>query len=571
MKVIELKGIAVSKGIEIAKAWIYKAIELEIEHRTITNDEIHSALDRWENIQNQAKLDLEELKIHALESIGSEESEIFDAHLMMLEDPMFVSMIVGKVENDKKSLGWAVEETTVELVKMFSAIEDDYLRARAADIEDIGRRLLMLDLGVQNISFDEIREEIILVAKDLKPSETARLTPMIKGILLEDGSQTSHAAIMAKAKGIPTIVAIDDVFTKIEAGALIVLDAINNRVLIEPDEENLNIYIDQQKKWNQKKEQLKRLKDEDAVTLDGKVIKLYGNIGTPDEGKLVVENGGKGVGLFRTEFLYMEATDFPTEEEQFSAYKAAVVQKFDEVVIRTLDIGGDKTLPYFTFEKEENPFLGLRALRFSLSRKHLFKTQLRAILRASAFGKASIMFPMVATVEEVYKAKEILESCKAELREEGVAFDELIKIGIMIEIPAAASIADLLIEEVEFFSLGTNDLCQYTLAVDRMNKEVAYLYQPLHPAILRLIKQTAEAANEAGKEAGVCGEMAGDPLNAVALIGLGITKLSMSPSVIAEVKEKIRSITFEQAKNVAKELLKCKTTQEVVDRLNQEV
>lgn len=458
-----------------------------------------------------------------------------------------------------------------EIMGMFLSIEDAYLKARAADVEDVANRFLKIALGIETKGFDEINEEVILVAKDLKPSEASGLTKFIKGILLEEGSQTSHIAIMAKAKGIPAIVGLNGILAQVQNGDPIILDSLQNKVLLHPSKDELLHYKQQRDQLIAKRQKLEAIKETEAVTKDGRHIKLYGNIGTSAEAEYVTKYGGKGVGLFRTEFLYMNAKHFPTEEEQLKEYKKAVEQGLEDVIIRTLDIGGDKHLPYYEFKEEENPFLGFRALRFTLANTQIFKTQLRAILRASAFGKASIMFPMVSSLEEVRKAKELLELCKEELRNEQLGFDPSLRIGIMIEIPSAVTIADILIEEVDFFSIGTNDLCQYTLAVDRMNKDVAYLYQPLHPSILRLIKQTVDAAHGVNKEVGICGEMAGEAVNALILIGLGVDELSMSPAVIPEIKALIHQLSYEELQVIANQVVSCKTTDDIKTILNQEV
>ncbi len=568
---IELSGIPVYKGIEIAPVFLHQEAELVINTTPIEKQQIDDTLSRFELIHNKAVRELEALKGKAEATGQSEAAEIFDAHLMMVDDPMLNGKIRDLIRQKLYSLEQAIDETKKEIMGMFLSIEDDYLKARAADVEDVANRFLKLALGIETKGFDEINEEVILVAKDLKPSEASGLTGFIKGILLEEGSQTSHVAIMAKAKGIPTIVGLSGILAQVQPGDLVILDSIGNKVLVQPGKEELQHYGQQRDQLLSKRQRLEAIKGEEAITKDQRTIKLYGNIGTSSEAQYVANYGGRGVGLFRTEFLYMNAKSFPTEEEQFQEYKKTVEQGLEDVIIRTLDIGGDKNLPYYEFKEEENPFLGFRALRFTLANTEIFKAQLRAILRASAFGKASIMFPMVSSLEEVRKAKELLEVCKEELKKEQLAFDPDLRTGIMIEIPSAVVIADLLIGEVDFFSIGTNDLCQYTLAVDRMNKDVAYLYQPLHPAILRLIKQTVDAAHAVNKEVGICGEMAGEAVNALALIGLGIDELSMSPAVIPEIKALIRQTSYEELKSIADRILKCKTTDDIKTILNQEV
>lgn len=568
---IELSGIPVYKGIEIAPAYVHQETELIINATRIEQHQIDDTLNRLEVIHNRAIKELEELKDDAEKNGQQETAEIFDAHLMMADDPMFNDKIKEFISNRLYSLEQAIDEAKKEIMGMFLSIQDDYLKARAADVEDVANRLLKLALGIETKGFDQISNDVILVAKDLKPSEASGLTKSIKGILLEEGSQTSHVAIMAKAKGIPTIVGVNGILENVHNNDQLILDSHKNLVIVNPDKVELLDYEQQKDRLLARRQKLEAIKEEEAITSDGRSIKLYGNIGNSSEAEYVTMNGGKGVGLFRTEFLFMNSNHFPTEEEQFKEYKKTVEQGLEDVIIRTLDIGGDKNLPYYEFKKEENPFLGFRALRFTLANTDIFKTQLRAILRASAYGKASIMFPMVSSLEEVQRAKELLEICKEELSKEQLSFDPNLRIGIMIEIPSAVTIADVLIEEVDFFSIGTNDLCQYTLAVDRMNKEVAYLYQPLHPSILRLIKQTVDAAHAVKKEVGICGEMGGDPVNAVALIGLGVDELSMSPAVIPEMKALIRQVSYEELKNLANQILSCKTTADIEAILKQEV
>lgn len=568
---IELSGIPVYKGIEIAPVFLHQEAELIINTTPIEKQQIDDTLSRFESIHNKAIRELEALKDNAEATGQSEAAEIFDAHLMMADDPMLNGKIRELIQQKLYSLEQAIDETKKEIMGMFLSIEDAYLKARAADVEDVANRFLKIALGIETKGFDEINEEVILVAKDLKPSEASGLTKFIKGILLEEGSQTSHIAIMAKAKGIPAIVGLNGILAQVQNGDPIILDSLQNKVLLHPSKDELLHYKQQRDQLIAKRQKLEAIKETEAVTKDGRHIKLYGNIGTSAEAEYVTKYGGKGVGLFRTEFLYMNAKHFPTEEEQLKEYKKAVEQGLEDVIIRTLDIGGDKHLPYYEFKEEENPFLGFRALRFTLANTQIFKTQLRAILRASAFGKASIMFPMVSSLEEVRKAKELLELCKEELRNEQLGFDPSLRIGIMIEIPSAVTIADILIEEVDFFSIGTNDLCQYTLAVDRMNKDVAYLYQPLHPSILRLIKQTVDAAHGVNKEVGICGEMAGEAVNALILIGLGVDELSMSPAVIPEIKALIHQLSYEELQVIANQVVSCKTTDDIKTILNQEV
>ena len=576
---IEFSGIPVLKSIEIASVYKYQEVEWKIEKTTLDLPEdvtkrdelIQEELDRFDVILQKTVEELTRLKEKAESVNDLEEEEIFIAHLFMAEDPMMLKKIRAHIKTELFTAEWSIELTKKEVMAIFLGMEKDYFKTRAADVEDIADRMIRIGLGVEKQGLEEVEEDVILVAKNLQPSEASQINEHIIGILLEEGSQTSHVAIMAKAKGIPTIVGIKGIMESINNGDRVILDSINNKVILNPTKEVEAEYEKRIVVLNEKRKKYQAIKLEEAVTIDGRTIKLYGNIGNAKEVSLVTEFGGTGVGLFRTEFLYMDSKQFPTEEKQYQEYKKAASLGLDEVIIRTLDIGGDKSLPYYEFQKEENPFLGFRAIRFTLANMDLFKIQLRAILRASAHGGISVMFPMISSLEELMQAKEVLNLCKNELDTENILYNRNIKVGVMIEIPSAAVIADILAKEVDFFSIGTNDLCQYTLAVDRMNKNVEYLYQPLHPAILRLIKQTVDAGREFKKETGICGEMAGDVLNTMVLIGLGVEELSMSPAVLPEVKSLIRQISYEEAKVVANKVMKCSAVVDIKNILEKEL
>lgn len=563
MKLKELSGIPVYEGIEIAQAFVYQPEELKFDRTRIMKAQVEEELCRFQSIHESVKKVLGSLKAKTRYHRSHDEVQILNAHFLMADDPVLLDKIQKKIREDLLSVEQAIVETKQELIIVFSNMKDDSVKAKAIDVEDVCDWFLRTALGNEISGFEQIREDTILVAKDLKPSECSAITNYIKGILLEEGSRTSHTAIIAKAKGIPSIVGVAGLLDSVRHKEPLILDSAANKVIISPTDEQYGFYRKQKKSLLIKTRELEMLKDEEAITKDGKVIKLYANIGSASEAEFVREYGGKGIGLFRTEFLYMNSGNFPTEEEQFLEYKSVANQNFEEVIIRTLDIGGDKNLPYYQFKKENNPFLGFRALRYMLANTDLFKTQLRAVLRASAYGKVSIMFPMVSSLEEVQQAKAILEECKKELRNERIAYDKEIRIGIMIEIPSAAVISDILVKEVDFFSIGTNDLCQYTLAADRMNKEVSYIYQPLHPGILRLMKQTVQAALADQKETAICGEMAGEILNTMLLVGMGIEELSMSPVLIPQIKNMVRRIDYEKAKVLTDKVLQCKTSQEV--------
>lgn len=536
-----MSGIVVFKGIGIGKCQLIRDDQIQISNELILPDKIEEEIARYENAKAKVIEQLNALKDHTLQTVGEKEAMIFDAHLMMIDDPMLVDATTDKIRQ-RETAEASVTSARNELVAMFSQIEDPYIRERARDIEDVSDSLVKTLLGIDTINLSLLSEPTIIVARDLKPSETVMLGDQVKGIILEIGSVTSHAAIVAKAKGIPTIIGNTGICDRVQSGDVIVLDARKNQVLINPDEASFAVYQERMNCEIQENIRLSSLKDLEAITLDGHKIKLYGNVGSLQDTLLVRSQGGRGVGLMRTEFLYMDNSHFPTEEEQFDQYRRIALAAGEEVIIRTLDIGGDKTLPYFTFPVEANPFLGFRAIRFCLENPAIFKTQLRAILRASHFGKVKIMFPMIATMQEFRAGKIMVREAQSELRSEGIPFDEKIEIGIMLEIPAAVIVTDLLAKEVDFFSVGTNDLCQYTLAVDRMNNHVSHLYQPLNPSIIRLIDTAVKGAHSCGREIGICGEMASDEIAALVLIGLGVDELSISPSMIPLIKEKIRSV-----------------------------
>lgn len=551
-----MKGIKVFEGIAIGKALVYQETDPStmFTKETIKDDQIQDVLQMFGSHVETAIAQLDDLKQHALLTVGKEEAEIFEAHSMMLSDPMLIGGIKKLIEKEYYSEAYAILTMKDRLVAQFMAIENEYIRARAQDVRDVSDRLLRLCLGIEEINLDLIREDTVIVAKDLKPSQTIGLNSFVKGIILEEGSVTSHAAIVAKAKGIPTLVGVVNACGEILDQEMVILDSKKNNIFVKPDEATKAMYATLLEVQIKEQEFLNSLKHQEAVTLDGRKVKLYGNVGSVEEARLVKEQGAKGIGLLRTELIYMNSDHLPTEEEQFRYYKEIAELMEEETIIRTLDIGGDKSLPYYELPKEENPFLGKRAIRLCLKEKALFQTQLKAILRASHFGKIKIMFPMISCLEELREAKEQLEIAKQELRGQNILFDENIAVGIMVEIPAAAICADLFAKEVDFFSIGTNDLCQYTMAVDRMNPEVSHLYQPLHPGILRLIQMTIDAGKKHHVEVGVCGETAGDKDFAGLLLGMGVDELSMSPAMINRVKDRIRSEKAEELEKMAEQV-----------------
>ena len=559
------KGINASPGIAIARAIVYVKQELTVVQQSI--NDVQAELDRFNAAVAKSKDQLNTLKEKTASEMSEEEAAIFDAHSMFLEDPEFVGAITQAVENDKINAEAATKAVVDQFYAMFDAMDDPYFKGRAADIQDVGDRLLRNLMGIEIMDISHLDEDAVIVAEDLAPSDTATMDKVhVKGFATDIGSRTSHTAIMARSLEIPAILGLQDITKTAKTGEIIIVDGSTGEAIVDPTDEELAEYKEKQKAFEAYMAELAELKDQDAETTDGHKVKVVANIGSPKDVEGVVRNGGKGVGLYRSEFLYMNSDEMPTEDKQFAAYKTVIEQFKDGegVIIRTLDIGGDKKLPYLPLEEEMNPFLGLRAIRLCLSKPDMFKTQLRAILRASAFGKTRVMFPMIGNVGEVRQAKAILKECMQELDAEGVDYDHDLEIGIMVEIPSAAITADIIADEVDFFSIGTNDLCQYTLAVDRMNQNVSYLYDPLHPAILRLVKNViTQSHNKPGKFTGMCGEMAGDPVAALILLGLGLDEFSMSASSIPQVKKIIRSVSFEQAKAVADKAMTMQTGAEI--------
>ena len=511
--------------------------------------------------------DIEQIKEVASRTLAEEELAIFDAHLMMIGDPEFRSSIENEITSNSVNAEYAADCVSKMMISMFESMDDEYMRARAADIKDVSFRLLCNITGNEIPNLSTLNEPVVVVAKDLTPSDTGSLNKeFAKGFATEIGGRTSHSAIMARSLEIPAIVGVNEILNTLKSGDLVILDAINGEVITNPTEEQIAEYTKRAEEFRANKEALKALKDKPSVSVDGHKVELVGNIGSPADVDAVNANGGEGVGLFRTEFLYMKSeNDFPNEDMQFAAYKSVLEgMNGKQVVIRTLDIGGDKKLSYYQFEEEMNPFLGVRAVRFCLSRKDIFRVQLRALLRASAFGKLCIMFPMIATVAEFREAKAVYDEERAKLIAEGVTVGD-VQVGIMIEIPAAAVLADQLAKEADFFSIGTNDLIQYSMAADRMSQPVSYLYQPLNPSVLRLIKMAIDGAHKEGKWCGMCGEMAGDELAAPILLGLGLDEFSMSATSILPARKIINSSSYAKMKELAEKAVASSTEAEVVE------
>lgn len=558
-----LKGIAASQGIAIAKVYKLEQPVLDIQKKDANAEEELKKLDA---AFTKTISDIERIKEVASKSLKEEELAIFDAHLMMANDPEFRGMIEEEIKNNNENAEFAANTVSTTMVSMFEAMDDEYMRGRAADIKDVTFRLMCNLTGKEIPNLATLNEPVIVVAKDLTPSDTGSLNKeFAKGFATEMGGRTSHSAIMARSLEIPAVVGCKGILEGVDNGTMIVLDAIQGEVIVNPSEEEIASYEKKAEEYAAEKAALTAMKDQPSVSTDGHSVLLVGNIGSPADVDGVLANGGEGVGLFRSEFLYMKSEDdFPDEDTQYAAYKE-VLERMEgkPVVIRTLDIGGDKKLNYYTFPEEMNPFLGVRAVRFCLMRKDIFKTQLRALIRASAYGHLCIMFPMIATVGEFKEAKACYEEAKAELVAEGVKIGDKIEVGCMIEIPAAAVLADQLSKYADFFSIGTNDLIQYSMAADRMSEPVSYLYQPLNPSILRLVKMTIDGAHKNGKWCGMCGEMAGDELAAPVLLGLGLDEFSMSATSILRARKMITGLSYAEMQDLASKAVEMDTAEEV--------
>ncbi len=560
-----ISGILASPGIVFGKALVLKEEQIVLDKRKISDDEVEREVARFYKGREAAAAQLTAIKEKARQTLGEEKEAIFEGHLMILEDEELEEEIVSYLKEHKVTADVAASVVIDQQVAMLSDIDDEYLKERAGDIRDIGNRLLKNILGMNIIDLGEISEKSILVAYDLTPSETAQLNlDNVLGFITDIGGRTSHTSIMARSLELPAIVGTNDVTSRVNTGDYVVLDAINNAVYVNPTEEEIARLRALEQKYKEEKAELIKLKDLPAVTLDGRQVDVCANIGTIRDIDGAERNGAEGVGLYRTEFLFMDRDQLPSEEEQFQAYKAVVeAMKNRLVILRTMDIGGDKDLPYMNLPKEMNPFLGWRAIRIALDRREILNAQLRAVLRASAFGKLAVMFPMIISVEEVRELKALLETLKQQLREEGKAFDENIQVGVMVETPSAAVNAKFLAKEVDFFSIGTNDLTQYTLAVDRGNELISHLYNPLTPSVLLLIKQVIDASHAEGKWTGMCGELAGDEKATILLLGMGLDEFSMSAISVPKIKKLIRNVNYQDAQDLAKEVLQQPTAEDI--------
>ncbi|MGX7202570.1 phosphoenolpyruvate--protein phosphotransferase [Enterococcus plantarum] len=564
-----LKGIAASDGVAIAKAYLLVQPDLSFDKKSVEDTSAEES--RLDGALAKSTTELQAIREKAAQSLGEEEAQVFDAHLMVLSDPEMIGQIKQNIQDNKVNAEAALKEVTDMYIGMFEAMDDNaYMQERAADIRDVAKRILAHLLGVTLPNPSMINEEVVVVAHDLTPSDTAQLDrTYVKAFVTDIGGRTSHSAIMARSLEIPAIVGTKEITAKVKEGDILAVNGIDGDVIIHPTDAEKSDFEAKGKEYADLKVEWEKLKHAETVTADGKHIELAANIGTPKDLEGVHNNGAEAVGLYRTEFLYMDSPDFPTEDEQYTAYTAVLEgMNGKSVVVRTMDIGGDKELPYLQLPHEMNPFLGYRALRISLSERgdEMFRTQMRALLRASVHGNLRIMFPMVATLKEFRAAKKIFEEEKAKLVSEGTKVSDTIQVGIMIEIPAAAVIADKFAKEVDFFSIGTNDLIQYTMAADRMNERVSYLYQPYNPSILRLIKNVIDASHAEGKWTGMCGEMGGDQMAVPLLVGMGLDEFSMSATSILQTRSLMKRLDTKKMAELADRALNdCDTMEEVID------
>ncbi|HDF6015611.1 TPA: phosphoenolpyruvate--protein phosphotransferase [Staphylococcus aureus] len=564
-----IKGIAASDGVAIAKAYLLVEPDLTFDKNEKVTD-VEGEVAKFNSAIEASKVELTKIRNNAEVQLGADKAAIFDAQLLVLDDPELIQPIQDKIKNENANAATALTDVTTQFVTIFESMDNEYMKERAADIRDVSKRVLSHILGVELPNPSMIDESVVIVGNDLTPSDTAQLNKeFVQGFATNIGGRTSHSAIMSRSLEIPAIVGTKSITQEVKQGDMIIVDGLNGDVIVNPTEDELIAYQDKRERYFADKKELQKLRDADTVTVDGVHAELAANIGTPNDLPGVIENGAQGIGLYRTEFLYMGRDQMPTEEEQFEAYKE-VLEAMDgkRVVVRTLDIGGDKELSYLNLPEEMNPFLGYRAIRLCLAQQDIFRPQLRALLRASVYGKLNIMFPMVATINEFREAKAILLEEKENLKNEGHDISDDIELGIMVEIPATAALADVFAKEVDFFSIGTNDLIQYTLAADRMSERVSYLYQPYNPSILRLVKQVIEASHKEGKWTGMCGEMAGDETAIPLLLGLGLDEFSMSATSILKARRQINGLSKNEMTELANRAVDCATQEEVIELVN---
>ncbi|HDX8232639.1 TPA: phosphoenolpyruvate--protein phosphotransferase [Staphylococcus aureus] len=564
-----IKGIAASDGVAIAKAYLLVEPDLTFDKNEKVTD-VEGEVAKFNSAIEASKVELTKIRNNAEVQLGADKAAIFDAHLLVLDDPELIQPIQDKIKNENANAATALTDVTTQFVTIFESMDNEYMKERAADIRDVSKRVLSHILGVELPNPSMIDESVVIVGNDLTPSDTAQLNKeFVQGFATNIGGRTSHSAIMSRSLEIPAIVGTKSITQEVKQGDMIIVDGLNGDVIVNPTEDELIAYQDKRERYFADKKELQKLRDADTVTVDGVHAELAANIGTPNDLPGVIENGAQGIGLYRTEFLYMGRDQMPTEEEQFEAYKEVLeVMNGKRVVVRTLDIGGDKELSYLNLPEEMNPFLGYRAIRLCLAQQDIFRPQLRALLRASVYGKLNIMFPMVATINEFREAKAILLEEKENLKNEGHDISDDIELGIMVEIPATAALADVFAKEVDFFSIGTNDLIQYTLAADRMSERVSYLYQPYNPSILRLVKQVIEASHKEGKWTGMCGEMAGDETAIPLLLGLGLDEFSMSATSILKARRQINGLSKNEMTELANRAVDCATQEEVIELVN---
>lgn len=561
---MNFKGIGASNGISVAKVFELKETHVEITDKKITD--VESEKKKIDSAIAEAVKQIETVKEKASKNLGAEEAAVFDAHIQVASDPSIVDGAKQLIESEKVNALYAIKQVTDQAHDMFASMDDAYMKERAADVKDVAKRIINALAGVKGTDVSSIDEEVIIVAVDLTPSETALLDKRyVKGFLTDIGGRTSHAAIMARSLEIPAVLGLGNITDKVKSGDIVAMDGENGDVLVNPTKEEIKDFQAKAEAFAKEQAENMKFKGRESTTADGHHVELASNIGAPKDVEGANENDAEAIGLFRSEFLYMDAQDWPTEEEQYKAYSEVLkgMGKDKRVVVRTLDIGGDKTLTYYKFPEEMNPFLGYRAIRLCLDKRDVFKTQLRALLRASVHGRLAIMFPMIATVNEFKTAKKILEDCKKDLISEGVKVSDEIEVGMMVEVPAAAAISRQFAKHADFFSIGTNDLMQYTMAADRMSEKVSYLYQPLNPAILNMINMTIEGAHAEGKWVGMCGEMAGDKNAIPFLVGMGLDEFSMSATSILAARRQISSIDSLEAKKLAEAALESETQEEV--------
>jgi phosphotransferase system enzyme I (PtsI) len=558
-----IKGIAASDGVAIAKAYLLVEPDLSFDNEKVAD--ASAEVEKFQNAINTSKIELTKIRNNAEQNLGADKAAIFDAHLLVLDDPELIQPIEDKIKNDQVNAPTALTEVTDQFISIFEGMDNEYMKERAADIRDVRKRILANLLGVELPNPSMIDESVVIIGNDLTPSDTAQLNKeFVQGFVTNIGGRTSHSAIMSRSLEIAAVVGTKSITDEVEQGDMIVVDGLTGEVIVNPTDDEVIAYQNKRERFFEDKKDLQKLRDEESVTLDGNHVELAANIGTPNDIKGVLENGAEGIGLYRTEFLYMGRDQLPTEDEQFEAYKE-VIESMEgkRVVVRTLDVGGDKELPYLNLPDEMNPFLGYRAIRLCLNQPDIFRPQLRALLRASAYGKLNIMFPMVATIQEFRDAKALLEEERANLKQEGIEVSDDIELGIMVEIPSTAALADVFAKEVDFFSIGTNDLIQYTMAADRMSERVSYLYQPYNPAILRLVKQVIEASHSEGKWTGMCGEMAGDEIAIPLLLGLGLDEFSMSATSILKARRQIKELSQSEMQELANRAINAATSEEV--------